>query len=197
MQNRRNKGRKEPEWAGKRLGLLLCFDARCRWWDNGREWVRVPLPHVWNLISQPPHPTVERKTDEPKSARFHPKDAFGRAKHRSAEQRGLAISKRANCRAGARAGNHRAEITRWIPSEIKGAYCRRRRHSLGRPHCVAHSGAPGSACNTRLLTWLTGNTFFWEPWPSIGSIHQGNCFLLVMAWSALWPSESSPRCSAE
>lgn len=152
MQSRRNKGRKEPEWAGDRLGLLhALMPVESGGMRIGRGSVSLCPTHETSHHSTP-HPTVESKSREPKSAQFHPKDAFGRAKHRSVEQRGLAISKRANCRAGARAGNHRAEITRWIPSEIKGAYCRRQRHSLGRPHCIAHGGAPGSACNTRLLT---------------------------------------------
>lgn len=73
------------------------------------------------------------KAGEPKAARFRPEEAAGRAKpapsggEDSAAQ--LAISKRANCRAGAWAGKHKAEITRWVPGEIKGACCRSRRHT--------------------------------------------------------------------
>lgn len=120
-----------------------------------------PEPGLPPVRSTPRHPLW---AGEPKAARFRPEEAAGRAEpapsggEDSAAQ--LAISKRANCRAGAWAGKHKAEITRWVPGEIKGACCRSRRHTqrCHRGRCARPRASGGSGCNSPAPTALAANT---------------------------------------
>lgn len=136
-----------------------------------------PEPGLPPVRSTPRHPLW---AGEPKAARFRPEEAAGRAEpapsggEDSAAQ--LAISKRANCRAGAWAGKHKAEITRWVPGEIKGACCRSRRHTqrCHRGRCARPRASGGSGCNSPAPTALAANTAPGTPRPNAAALQEGD-----------------------